>query len=532
MVVIQDRHGSGWAALCLIGILALAACNGSDGSDPASTTTGAPPAATFVPPTASEAPPAEFVPPTAEPVPFDPAVEMANETRQMQRQSEYLTPDYQQRLMLESFASFQESLAILASDPERQFLTDLCWSNGIPCAGDVRLYDWESKGYGLVKPVLFANRTGAIISGHVWATRAGPASRPLVVITSGSIQATEQMYWWAAQTLAKAGYVVLTTDPQHQGRSDTYGEGADAFEGVPSQSQGNTFYDGTVDALDFMLSTPAKPYCPQPARSGNSHCDKQTRRVAAGLNTPFNPFWSLVGPQHVGLAGHSYGAQGVSYIGQQDLRVKAIVAWDNLCHPDGSTATPANILAERSAPTSCQAGFQAPAPALRTPALGISNDYTGGPLPPQPGEPLVKAKPSIELSKAGVDTGEIVIRGGTHFEYSYLPFMLFSATLRGVDLSAWYTVAWFDKYLKNDPTADQRLLTTRWLADAKDAELDPDGKGNMFSFYYRSRLDIHHDGQRLICENLEQGCAAMSADDGVNGDYRFLDVVTRAEVAP
>ena len=50
-------------------------------------------------------------------------------------------------------------------------------------------------------------------SGHVWATRTGPARRPGVVITSGSVQADEQMYWYVAQALAKAGYVVLTWDP-------------------------------------------------------------------------------------------------------------------------------------------------------------------------------------------------------------------------------------------------------------------------------------------------------------------------------
>ena len=42
------------------------------------------------------------------------------------------------------------------------------------CAGDVRLYDWEPKGYGIVEPVLFTARNGATISGHVWATEVGP----------------------------------------------------------------------------------------------------------------------------------------------------------------------------------------------------------------------------------------------------------------------------------------------------------------------------------------------------------------------
>lgn len=74
------------------------------------------------------------------------------------------------------------------------------------------------------------------------------------------------------------------------------------------------------------LSTPEQPYCPRPSRSGVDHC--------AGTEPVHNPFWRLVDPgAPVGLAGHSYGAFGVSYIGQQDPRVGAVVAWDNLCVP-------------------------------------------------------------------------------------------------------------------------------------------------------------------------------------------------------
>ncbi|MFL5978933.1 MAG: hypothetical protein ACJ76O_09975 [Gaiellaceae bacterium] len=65
----------------------------------------------------------------------------------------------------------------------RQFQTDLCVRGQNGCAGDPRLYDWVPKGYGLVQPVLFTARDGATIVAHVWATRAGPAERPGIVIT-------------------------------------------------------------------------------------------------------------------------------------------------------------------------------------------------------------------------------------------------------------------------------------------------------------------------------------------------------------
>ena len=396
-----------------------------------------------------------------------------------------------------ALASRQAQLA----DPERSFSANLCASGEDGCAGDPRLYDWGPKGYGLVEPVLWTARNGATISGHVWATRAGPAQRPGVVITNGSVQADEQMYWYAAQTLAKAGYVVLTWDPQGQGQSDVPGEGPDASEGVPAQSDGRPFYDGTVDALDFFLSTPGHPFTPRPScETGTSHAPKQQRRVAAGLNAAHNPFAHLLDRGRIGLAGHSYGAAGVSYVGQWDPRVKAIVAWDNLGPADPAAG---GRLGERPCPADPDARRPVP---ITKPALGLSADYglIATPYTADP-DPLAKSAQSLEYSRASVDTGQLVIRGGTHYEFSLIANPAFGATLRGADLTAWYTTAWFDRYVKDDPTADARLRSARWQDD--------------FSFYYRSRLDI--DG--FTCEDLRSGCPGMVPGDG---EYSYLSLVT------
>src|SRR5205807_6803867 len=114
--------------------------------------------------------------------------------------------------------------------------------------------------------------------------KAGPSRRPGIVITNGSIQADEQLYWFVAQTLAKAGYVVFTSDPQGQGQSDEFGESPDQNEGSPAQTDGRPFYDGTEDALNFFLSTAKRPYEPVAScSSGTSHAPKQDRRVRAAL---------------------------------------------------------------------------------------------------------------------------------------------------------------------------------------------------------------------------------------------------------
>ncbi|MCW2500106.1 MAG: hypothetical protein JWN87_1782 [Frankiales bacterium] len=448
---------------------------------------------------------------------FDPAYEAKNYSKTLERQNSYLTPQYQAQLRQVGAANRTHALQLQATDTEREFVTDLCWSGEDGCAGDVRLYDWQTRGYGIVSPVLFTARNGATLSGHVWATKAGPAKRPGIVITNGSVQAPEQLYWFAAQALAKAGYVVLTFDPQGQGQSDTFGDGVDRQEGFPAQSDGRPFFDGTVDALDFFLSTAQRPYVPQKScLTGTSHRDKQDRRVKAGLNTGANPFASLLDPTRIGLAGHSYGAAGVSYVGQADPRVKAVVAWDNLAGTD---------------PTGREAGCVDAAARkvvkITKPGLGLSADYY---LPPTPNralpDPKAKSVSSLAYSTQGVDTGEIVIRGGTHYDFSFIPNPAFTSSLRGADLTAWYTVAWFDKYVKGDRSADARLLTDRWRHDATTAAIDPDRDGNVFSDYYDSRLDIRVGGRRISCEDLRTRCRALSPQDGVTGVYDVVAVAT------
>ena len=456
---------------------------------------------------------------------FDPNVEAQNYNKGSERQDVYDTPQYTALLAQVSTANERAALTAQAADPERQFQTDLCARGENGCAGDARLYDWGPAGYGVVKPVLFTARNGATLSGHVWATRTGPAHRPGVVITNGSVQAPEYLYWYAAQALAKAGYVVLTWDPQGQGLSDTQGEAPDQSEGTPSQSDGRPFFDGTEDAIDFFLSSPSHPYEPRPScGSGTSHRPKQDRRVAAGLDAAYNPLHAMLDPSRLGIAGHSYGAAGVSYIGQWDPRVKAIVAWDNLAGADPSQPLLPGQGAEEQP---CRDAAQRAAVPIRKPALGMSADYY---IPPQPNtsqpDPAAKSTESLAYTRAGVDTGELIIRGGTHYDFSFIPNPGFPATLRGADMISWYTTAWLDKYVKGDCTADRRLLTDRWTHDGQEAAVDqPNHDGNMFSFYYPSRLAIHTgDGRFYDNEDLRTDHHSLSGADGFAGGYDYVAI--------
>ena len=127
-----------------------------------------------------------------------------------------------------------EALATQAADPERVRHATCAGTATTAAPATSGSDDWGASGYGIVaaRAVHGAQRRDAV------GPRVGDASRarasgPGIVITNGSVQADEQMYWYAAQALAKAGYVVLTFDPQGQGQSDTLGEAPDEQRGRP-----------------------------------------------------------------------------------------------------------------------------------------------------------------------------------------------------------------------------------------------------------------------------------------------------------
>ena len=465
----------------------------------------------------------------------DPEAETQNFAKTSERDRYVtLTPEFLARLEEQNLSAPVEDAEIAAAEAplgadQRNYAANICGHRARECAGDVRIYDWEENGFGSSETVLFGARNGATISGKVWATEAGPAKRPGIVITTGSVQAPETLYWPFAAVLAKRGYVVLTYDVQGQGRSDTFGEAPDDQEGVPSQA-GQPFYDGTEDALDFLLSGPDAPYAPRDSCGnanggvGTSHVAKHRRRVDAGFNAAFNPFWELVDPKRIGIAGHSLGAGAVSYIGQIDDRVDAIVAWDNLRAPSSHPECPSG-----SAPRPDD-------PPITKPAIGFSNDYglVATPHPPGSDEPDPQAENGgfIDYVDAGVDTMQVNRRGGTHYEYSFIPGVtvpaLGLATLRGMDMSVWYTVAWFDRYVKCQGDAacaagaDSWLLTDRWRDDEREGQIDPGGDPNLYSFYLRSRYAFRTaDGSAVSCDDMRAGCPAMGADGEPPG-YTYL----------
>jgi dienelactone hydrolase len=368
---------------------------------------------------------------------------------------------------------------------------------------------WTDAGLGRVAPVSFKALDGATLRGHIFMPPASvpkpKGGYPGVVITDGSVQAYEELYYWAAEDLATHGYMVMTYDVQGQGDSDLFGSDCSDPTNVPTSCQGvpyqqdYNFYQGAEDSLSFFLSSALRPF-------GGS----------------YNPYFTDLDAGRVGIAGHSLGAAAVSVVGQCDKRVRAIAAWDNLAAiKDCSGVTvPAAYRSSRL---------------LHAPALALTNDYGFWTQPATtPPDPHTKMAGYNQLRDAGLDTQIVAFRGATHLTYSYIP-LVFQANELSERMASYYTLAWFDAQLRDDRTGFDRL-TARTFDDSADTDsigagvYDPQAAdpanpyaGNVpytikgidvadaVSFYYQSAYALHDpgNGHAATCVDMRAGCPAQ-----------------------
>ena len=408
-------------------------------------------------------------------------------------------PAFLTRLQDQSTANVQAKTARDTSDPTwllagATFPENVCGTWAYDCAGDPFRYppgmpfggtDAFYTDEAVVVPVVFYDDGGARLSGRVWAPKSSaPGDRlPGVVIETGSVQAPEPLYWWFAQTLVRAGYEVLTFDVRGQGFSDNHTPNGDLGTNFNSK----VFWTGLVDAIDFFRSTPAKHHPWHATYQGVTY---------PTVTNAFNPLGDRLDPDRLGIVGHSLGATGVSIVQGYDAPgapawpgkidatnpVKVAVAWDNLSASTGS-----------------------PPAVPRVPAMGSSNDYDLTPhpytAPPDPGAKKIAFK---AWEAAAVPSYQLVIQGGTHFEYSLIPnypvpFPSTNWKTWGNPFANFYSLAWLDRWLKLPAEPGYADADARLLADADHA--------NTMSFYMRSARDYpDRAGAQHICQDIRAGC--------------------------
>src|SRR3954452_12927238 len=336
----------------------------------------------------------------------------------LRNRDQLLNPAFGYGNVTEGAALWEQQMAEQAADPFhlRGGVTTVV--PGSRAADPFRTIErWTEQGRGSVAPVSFRALDGATLRGHVFLP---PASVPKpkrgypgVVITDGSVQAYQELYYWAAEDLATHGYMVMTYDVQGQGGSDLFpancpdpSNPSASCPGVPYQQSYN-FYQGAEDSLSFFLSTPARKF------GGSS-----------------NPYAGDLDTSRVGIAGHSLGAAAVSVVGQCDKRVKTIVAWDNL-----KAITPADCTTDVTIPKDYRS-----ASLLHAPAMGLTNDYGFWTQPTlTPPDPRSKMDGYDQVRKAGLDSQLVAFRGATHLTYTYIP-LVFQANELSERMASYYTL--------------------------------------------------------------------------------------------
>jgi hypothetical protein len=462
--------------------------------------------------------------------------ELENHARTLEANVEQLAPSFVIRSQTQENANRLAMLARIAEDPSWSLpptqgttpVTPLCSAGMGPCVGDPFRYPGVDGPDGrtfyeqeaVVEPVVYYDEGCARISGRVWRPRALQAGEraPVVVIKNGSVQAGEQLYWWAAQALVRAGYVVLTSDPRGQGASDMATPNS-AEQG--GNINGHVFYQGLVNDIDFILSRPALHY-PHEASCAGSY-PTETRA--------FNPFHAFVDRERIGIAGHSYGAAGVTWVQaygapgaenwpgllSAENPVDAVVAWDALGYTDtGNNATITSVQlppGTTNAVTDAFGGSDFPAVVAHKPALSFKSEYGFTPVPFVTDPDRDAHKNAFkQWQAASVPVVSVTIAGTTHLDYSLGPTLPASSWCPNTDNNrcegGWarpmiteYTVAWFDRWLKRRGEPGYAQAEARLLDDARWAQ--------RMSFHFASARDFPlRSGDRESCEDIRLLCGA------------------------
>lgn len=210
---------------------------------------------------------------------------------------------------------------------------------------------------------------------------------PGVLIQHGGYQATKELHWWAAQSLAEAGYMtVALTAPQ----------------------DGEAFFEDSRSVLQWFAATPTKP-----APDG------------------FNPLHAELDRNRIGMAGHSGGGATSNRHGAETPLVKAVVAWDRSGRyglPKRITVPSLYVIADHGFTPEAQQ--EPPNP----------QGYVAGTV--DPGD---KHQDYDRAVADGIDSMKLVLRAATHLDW--VP-RASAASRYGEAVSMYYTLAWFDRYLK------------------------------------------------------------------------------------
>jgi dienelactone hydrolase len=209
-----------------------------------------------------------------------------------------------------------------------------------------------------------------------------------------------------------------------------------------------------------------------PARDTPAAHDTAARSAIDFAVSAGNPLLEQTDTTRIGVAGWSIGGRALTLTQTEDYeRVDALVAWDNLASSEnGDAGSP-----------SCRAD-PAPVRQPRVPAMGQASETC-------PSASAEAKKTAYEHWRAaGVPAMQVVLAGCGHTCWGQ------AAPEATHAVANHYTLAWFDRWLKADPTATDRLLAT---------EVDGRPLADVLSSRFASAAYL----DALDCPDLRAGCA-------------------------
>jgi hypothetical protein len=171
--------------------------------------------------------------------------------------------------------------------------------------------------------------------------------------------------------------------------------------------------------------------------------EQAVRTGVRWLRSRANPFRDLTLPDRIGLAGHSQGSNA-SMLAQDEPGVRALVALDSLKrYANGDLAAAVGCVVPPRNPI-----------VARVPAFGFAMDRPCYRRPTVTGPELKKTGHRV-WKAAGQPTVTLVMRGFQHDDFTARGS---EAQLRDV---GYFLLAWFDRYLRHDRSATERILARR-----------------------------------------------------------------------
>ena len=410
--------------------------------------------------------------------------------------------------------------------------------------------DW-GQTRGMEQDIEFLNRYGAKLRGKLWGPKvpytdpltgmasAGPF--PALVFMPGAANPTANTvydglagYEPQLQQLAESGYIVLAVSPQGQGGSEHFEpphpmcdpQGAWKLPqelglrelGECAGHHGPVTYSGKYSELYNVIAPVAGP--PDPAvlyladdeegltrLLADNYDSFRPRFVFAALDatdwllSDANPWRGLVNPERLGMLGHSAGADAALVVvnGDPARRFGAAASWDGYGLPPDTVE-----------------------PRLPTLLMRGESQNVLGPYVVPPSDHLW---PAYRNYRRFADEDQhamlITLRGSTHLEWQYVPYALinpvaplFNASSKGGQISHYYTLAWFDRWLKGPQYVED--ARRRLLARSFDASADRTSIGSgTYDFATQSNVPYRLEGED-VSEHLSVFYLSQIAFDGVS----------------